>query len=368
MTDAPPYDPDLRRDTPLAQTLEAQIERSGPMSLAQYMRACLWHEQHGYYATRTPVGAAGDFITAPEISQVFGELIGLWAAVVWQQMGAPPRFTLAEAGPGRGTMMRDALRAADRVPGWRDAARIVLVEKSPALRAAQCETLSAHADRIAWSATGEGLDPPLILLANEFLDCLPVEQAVKTVRGWELRCVTVDAAGTLAFGFDPRLGTVDSLAAPFRDAPPDSVLEFAPDAMPPWLGDAARRGPVAGLFIDYGHAATGLGETLQAVRRHRHEHVLTSPGEADLSAHVDFAAFAAAARNAGLAVDGPVTQAEFLGRLGIMERAARLMSANPSKANDIETGVARLMNPQGMGTRFKVLGMRSPSAPILPAF
>ncbi len=369
MTTSQSYDAEARRDTPLALKLKTALRanRHQPLELMRFMSDCLWDDAHGYYATRQPIGAAGDFITSPEISQTFGELLGLWAAVVWQQMGAPAGVTLAEAGPGRGTLMRDAWRALERVPRFRNAARVHLIESSPALERLQRTALMSVQDRVSWSRFGESLSAPMILIANEFLDCLPIDQAVKTERGWQLRCVGLDADDRLAFTFNPQRRIVDHVDRLFPDAPLGSVHEFVKVAEP-LLPEGAHAGPVAALYIDYGHTEPRLGETLQAVRNHRFEHPLTSPGEADLSAHVDFAAVAADAKRKGFIVDGPTTQAEFLGSLGIIERASKLMAANPARANEIEIGVARLMTPQGMGTRFNVLGIRSPHLPPLPGF
>jgi NADH dehydrogenase [ubiquinone] 1 alpha subcomplex assembly factor 7 len=355
-----------QRDTPLALKLKARIAADGPLELSAFMSACLWDETHGYYATRRPIGAAGDFITSPEISQTFGELLGLWSAVVWQQMDAPTSMTLMEAGPGRGTLMRDALRAAAKVTGFHKALSVHLLEASATLQAEQRKTLEATTVPITWGLERPDSPAPLIVLANEFLDCMPIDQVEKTPAGWRLRCVGLDASNSFCWTDNPRLRVFPHFDAMFPAAPVGSVHEFV--ATPEPLGLAAHTSPVAALYIDYGHDAASLGETLQAVRAHQHEHIFTSPGEADLSAYVDFAAVGTAARDAGLAIDGPVTQAEFLGRLGIMERASRLIAANPARANDIETGVARLMNPQGMGTRFKVLGVRSAGLPTLPGF
>jgi len=368
-TAATSYDPEARRETPLALALSARIARGGPLPVSDYMAACLGDETHGYYRTRQALGTHGDFVTAPEISQVFGELIGLWAAVVWQQMGAPSRFQLIELGPGRGTMMADALRAARRVPGFLAAADVVLVEPSPLMAEAQRTALARSGAAVRWLLDISEVAPgPTILLANEVLDVLPVVQLVCDEGGWRERVVCLDDNGRLAFGAaeTPWSGTLPAFA---DQAKAGDVLELR-DLAP--LTEAAARiasgGPFAGLFIDYGHEASGFGDTLQAVRQHRTEHPLTSPGEADLTTQVDFAAASAAFAAAGLAVEALVTQAEWLGALGIAERASRLMAANPSRAGEIELGIARLMAPQGMGTRFKALGVRSPGMPALPGF
>ena len=366
------YDPLARRDTPLARQLEERIRSEGPISIAEYMAACLQDEAHGYYRKREAIGRSGDFITAPEISQIFGELIGLWAAVVWQQMGAPARVNLVELGPGRGTLMRDALRAAGKVPGFLHASHVHLVETSETLRQAQQVALAGTGVPVAWHDGGLSALPegPAIIIANEFLDTFPVHQFEIVEGGAFQRGVGLDAEGRLQFvriapkvPIDPAAGPVGGIS---------ETQDFTQLFELNWMMAAA---PLAGLFIDYGHAAPGAGDTLQAIRFHRFEHPLCSPGEADLTVHVDFAHFrtfpemALEAKGwpAGIC-DGPVTQGEWLGRLGILQRAERLMTATPGKAHEIEMGVARLMSPTGMGSRFKALGVRSAHLPPLPGF
>jgi len=360
---------DERRMTPLAVKLASRIAAAGPIPVRDYMAACLADPDYGYYRAQQAIGSAGDFITAPEISQVFGELLGLWSAVVWQQMGAPSSFQLVEIGPGRGTMMADTLRATRRVPGFADAAKIVLVEPSPVLQARQKEALARARDDMRWlTDLADVASGPTILLANEVLDVLPITQLVRAEAAWHERTIALDDNGALAFGLDsePWPGPLPAVAA---TAPAGSILEVrglrgvARD-----LSRMAGAGSFAALLIDYGHEATGFGDTLQAVRRHETEHPLASPGEADLTAMVDFEAAAAAFADVGLVAERLVTQAEFLGALGIAERASRLMSANPSRAGEIEMGAARLISPQGMGTRFKALGLRSADVPSLPGF
>ena len=364
MSDAP-YDSGLRRETPLAAKLRDRIHRDGPISVADYMHACLQDAEHGYYRGKAAIGRAGDFITAPEVSQVFGELIGLWCAVVWQQMGEPASFDLIELGPGRGTLMADALRATRIVKGFRDAARIRLVETNPTLRQAQADALTAQSATATWIAEFPTLSGPAIVIANEFLDTASISQHVLTGEGWQERVVIVDEQGRLQFSSHPS-AQADQLAQTWPAAPVGSIVETRVDPLPGWLTEK-RATPIAALLLDYGHTEAQRGETLQAVRAHAYEHPLTSPGEADLSCQVDFGTVADAIRPA-LIVDGPTTQAEFLGSLGIMHRASRLMAANPAKSNAIEIGIARLMNPQGMGGRFKVLGARSSILPPLPGF
>ncbi len=363
------YDPEERRQTPLALKLRERIQREGALPVHAYMDACLNDSDHGYYRARMAIGAAGDFVTAPEISQVFGELVGLWAAVVWQQMGAPSPFNLVELGPGRGTMMADALRATRRVPGFADAVRVKLVEPSPVLAQTQRQTLAAASVNTQWRDDLASINAgPTVMIANEILDVVPVDQLVRSEKGWQRRCVDVDAAGRLVFSTCP-LASPPVLPAIAQQASAGDVVELRDlSSLAQSVTRLAADGPFAGLFIDYGHAASALGDTLQAVRAHRHEHLLTSPGEADLTAYVDFAAAASAFAAVGLVVEPVVTQAELLGRLGIVERASQLMAANPSRAAEIEMAVARLMAPQGMGTRFKAMAIKVPGLPPLPGF
>ena len=343
------------------------------MPVSEYMRLCLADPEHGYYRTRVAIGAGGDFTTAPEISQTFGELIGIWAAVAWRAMGAPAQVHLVELGPGRGTMMADMLRAARVVPGFLRAAKVTLVESSPVLRGIQRETLANYADQvpITWhEALDSALarDQPTILLANEFLDALPVCQLVFTRGEWRRRCIGLDTKDQLAFVLGDVVGPE---RLPAGRAPQEGdIFEFHPDfaSIAEVLQRLANK-PLAALFIDYGHIASAFGDTLQAVRQHQYASVLERPGEADLTAHVDFEAFRRHCLERGLAVDGPVTQGQFLLNLGLAERAQKLMSAaRPEEIGLIEAGVQRIADPFGMGGRFKVVCVRSPGMPALPPF
>jgi NADH dehydrogenase [ubiquinone] 1 alpha subcomplex assembly factor 7 len=360
---------DHRRDTPLLTDLRDLIEREGALPVSRYMTLCLTHAQHGYYSTQRAIGAEGDFVTAPEISQIFGELIGLWAAVVWQTMGAPRPLRLIELGPGRGTLMRDALRAMDKIPGLAEALVVDLVEINATLRDAQHAALAGTSTQKSWHVTLDAVpeDGAAIVIGNEFLDTRPVEQFVQTEDGPRLRVVDVDPQGDLRFA-TRETDTVPPQAIRYlADAAVGTIVEVPADesGVCRWM---ARRqdGPVAALLIDYGHEAAAAGETLQAVRAHQFEHVLTSPGQADLSAQVDFSGVQVEAARYNLSNDGPLPQAEFLGQLGILERATRLMNANPDRAAEIESGVLRLMAPNGMGTRFKAIGLRRAGMPPLP--
>lgn len=314
-----------------------------------------------YYAGRDPLGRDGDFITAPEISQAFGECLGLWAAVCWQMMGAPPRILLAELGPGRGTLMADALRAVREVlPAFAQAAEPHLVEASPVLRAAQ----RAKLPDAQWHDRAEDLpEGPLLLLANEFLDALPIRQFVRQDGTWRERWVQ-DGAFLLREIVEPPVtdlpegmpdGTVREVCAP--------ALSLAG-----WLaGRLARQGGAA-LFIDYGHTAAGSGDSLQAVRRHEPVAPLAGPGTADLTAHVDFQALAGAARAGGAAAHGPVPQGMFLRRLGLGQRAAMLAAANPRQAQAHLAAANRLTAQEAMGLLFQALAITPPGFPIPPGF
>ena len=346
--------------TPLEALIRRRIAADGPMPVAEYMALCLGHPEHGYYLTRDPLGRAGDFVTAPEVSQMFGELIGLWLAQVWLDLGAPPRAVLAELGPGRGTLMADALRAAARVPGFAGAAQLWLVETSPALRARQSARLPAarHADRLEQVPD----DAPLLLVANEFFDALPIRQWVRTGGRWRERMVGLEG-DRLAFGLGPVL--------PGGEPAPEGALREACPAGEAVAAEIGRRLAARGgaaLILDYGAQAQEGRDTLQAVRAHRYADPLEAPGEADLTAHVDFGALARAAEAAG-AVPAPLaTQGAFLEALAITARAQALARAAPGRAAEIAAAHRRLTHPEAMGTLFKVLALTGPRQPPPPGF
>lgn len=354
--------------SPLAEALRAHVRAQGPISVAQFMSACLTDPTHGYYHRPHVIGARGDFVTAPEISQVFGELVGLWCAVVWQQMGSPAEVAVIELGPGRGTLMADAVRAARVLPAFRDALRIGFVEVSATLHGAQADRMARAGLTARWSdhlaaALAERPDLPAIVIGNEFVDALPVHQAVVVDGVWRERVVDV-VDGDLAFAAGAPVPPPAAVAG--LVCADGTIFETRP-AVRTLMDDLARhRAPVAGLLIDYGHERSTAGDTLQAVAGHARADILSSAGVADITALVDFAALARDAAGAGLAVDGPVSQTRFLGALGAAERASRLMAARPDRAAEIETGVARLMAAPGMGSRFKVIGVRTPSLAPLP--
>jgi SAM-dependent MidA family methyltransferase len=330
------------------------IAAQGPISIAAFMA-----EANGaYYASCDPLGR--DFITAPEISQVFGELLGLWIVQAWHDQGRPREKRLVELGPGRGTLMADALRAARVVPEFLDGLEIVLVETSPALRARQAERVPGA--RWADAFDTALADKPLFLVANEFFDALPVHQFVNTAQGWRERMVVADADGALGLALSP-------LVAPGpRGAPQGGVRETCPAAQAIVAGIAhavAAQGGAA-LIVDYGYDRPGFGETLQAVAGHAFKDILDAPGEIDLSAHVDFTALAAAAPEA--AVFGPAGQGTFLQSLGIAQRIERLAAANPAQRDDLHAALDRLVEPAQMGTLFKALAILPKGSPAPPGF
>jgi SAM-dependent MidA family methyltransferase len=353
------------RQSPLLPVVREHVRRHGPLPVDRYMQLCLQHPEHGYWRRAQTIGAQGDFVTAPEISQVFGELIGLWCAAAWESMRRPRPVRLVELGPGRGTLMRDALRAAGVVPQLAEALDVHLVEASPALRQAQRRQLAASRQRASWHDRVREVPPgAAIVVGNEFLDALPIRQLVRAGDGWRERVVEAAPDGGLRFAPGPP--AADAPAGGAAAAGTVCELREGEEAL---LAELAARGPpLAALLIDYGPGEPARGDTLQAVRRHGYADPLAAPGEADLTAHVQFAGLADKARAAGFAVDGPMPQAEFLGRLGLAERTARLMAANPRRAGEIEAGAQRLVSPTGMGALFKAMALRSPGLPPLLPF
>lgn len=350
--------------TELENLLRRRIRLEGPISVAEYMALALGHPKYGYYITRDPLGRNGDFTTAPEISQMFGELLGLWCAQSWMQMGQPAPIHLIELGPGRGTLMADALRATARVPGFHDAVRLHLVETSPALRAAQARALAGFAP-IWHDRFPDVPDGPLLLLANEFFDALPIRQFVRGERSWAERKIGLDTDGALTWVLDPAPGPM-LIHPSLQAAPVGSVVELCPAGIgiAGEIGHRLARMPGAGLIVDYGYAGPAAGDTLQALRRHAYAPVLETPGDADLTAHVDFSALADAARAAGAAAWGPVGQGSLLRTLGIDLRAATLKRlAGPAQGQDIDQALDRLTGDDGMGRLFKALALTSPDLP-----
>ena len=356
----------------LAGRLARLIQSQGPLSIAQFMMLALHDPQDGYYATRDPLGRAGDFITAPEVSQMFGELIGLWLVQCWRDQGSQAPAYLVELGPGRGTLMADALRAAKLAPDFLSAVEVVLVEASPTLREIQRDKLKDCGVAARWLDRLDGslADRPLFLIANEFFDALPVRQYVKTERGWCERMVTLDGDGQLAFALAPVAAA--GLAVPeTRGAATDgAVYEVSPAATAfaeEIAGLLVAQGGAA-LIVDYGHGGTGFGDTLQAVRKHQYAPVLEAPGQADLSAHVDFAALAEAARRGGAVAHGPLAQGVFLERLGLKDRATMLAKSHPEDGAALAAVVERLTGAGQMGRLFQALAILPERAGPPPGF
>ena len=350
----------------LEDRLKAEIRLDGPMNVARYMALCLHDPEGGYYTTRPALGADGDFITAPLVSQMFGELIGLWCAEVWTRLGWPKRFAWVEMGPGDGTLIADAIRAARALPGFLEAAELWLVEPSEPLRGLQAERLMEgplqphFTDSLAQLPRGA----PIIMVANELLDCLPARQFVMTPSGWAERMVGLDENGALAFGLIPAAG--ETLP---DGAPPGAVLEVSTRqaVLGAEVGVLLDRQGGAALLIDYGRARPEFGDTLQALRRHEKVSPLQSPGEADLTVHADFPSVLAAARRVGVQTSPILTQRGFLMRLGIETRAAALSRAAPDKADLIARQLDRLIAPDQMGELFKAAAIHAPGL-VPPGF
>jgi SAM-dependent MidA family methyltransferase len=357
--------------TPLEHRIRAIVRLEGPMSVHDYMGLCLSDPEHGYYMAREPFGAAGDFVTAPEVSQMFGELIGVAIVECWERLGRPAPFRLVELGPGRGTLMADLLRVSRRIPAFLAAARLGLVETSPRLRARQAATLAGAPLKATWYDRVEDVpEGPLFVVANEFFDALPVRQFEKAGGAWHERVVGLDETGALAFGLGPTTLPAESQPGFMVDAEEGAIIEVSPASvavMRHLAGRIARDGGVV-LAIDYGYEGPAFGDTFQAIRSHTHVDPLGRPGEADLTAHVDFTALARAARGEGATTAGPIEQGDFLLALGITERAGRLGADKDEATREaIVAQVARLVSPDEMGSLFKVLAVTSPGLAV-PGF
>jgi SAM-dependent MidA family methyltransferase len=357
---------------PAAAEIRKLIKSAGPMPVSRYMELCLTHPQYGYYMTRDPLGREGDFTTAPEVSQMFGELLGLWAAAVWKSMGMPNPVRLIELGPGRGTMMADVLRAIRVLPSFYHAVSVHMVEINPALIDRQKETLSGIKPVTTWhDRVDEVQEGPAIVLANEYFDALPVHQVIRQQRGWHERVIDISPSGQLVFTAAPEpLKHFDLLLPPLvRAAPTGAIFEWRPNHEIMRIGRRVRHQGGAALIIDYGHVRSDAGDTFQAIARHSFTDPLRNPGQADLTAHVDFQALALGAEDTTARLHGPVEQGEFLRRIGIETRAATLMSkASPQVSADIEAALRRLTGTGrgAMGALFKVLGVSHPDIKTLP--
>jgi len=358
---------------PLADKIKALIRANGPISVTDYFSLCLADPEHGYYRVREPFGRAGDFTTAPEISQLFGEMIGIFLVHAWQQHGSPANAILAEIGPGRGTMMSDMLRVVRRLaPALYQSASIHLVETSDRLREVQAETLAAHEGKVRWHQSFDTLPAGFLLLAaNELFDAIPIRQFVRTAQGFRERMVGLDADDRLTFaagiaGIDPSL-----LPSPPQSAAEGTIFEIAParDAVMAAMCERLRTGGGTAVIIDYGHLSTGYGDTLQAVRNHRYDPPLANPGRADLTSHVDFEQLVSRAKAEGVHVNGLAHQGDFLVALGLLERAAALGRDKDAATQErIRDDVERLAGSGAgkMGELFKVLAVSSPEVALAP--
>ncbi|RZJ91560.1 MAG: class I SAM-dependent methyltransferase [Brevundimonas sp.] len=344
----------------LKERLAAQIAQDGPMTVAQYMTACLYDPQDGYYATRPALGANGDFITAPLVSQMFGELIGLWAVETWRAMGAPNPFRLVEVGPGDGTLMSDILRAGRLMPPFMEAADLWMIEVSDPLMARQMGALKDAPMTPTWAPSIDVVEPgaPVILIANELLDCLPASQFVQTASGgWVEKMVTLDDQGRLSFALT-------------GEAPEGAlVLEVsaAQESFGASLGALLAREGGAALLIDYGRSEAGFGDTFQALAGHGKVDPLEEPGAADLTVHVDFPTVLAAAEAQGCE-SAIAPQGMFLKRLGIEHRAAALARAKPERSDTLKRQMDRLIQPDQMGDLFKAAAVYKAGQPQPPGF
>ena len=337
---------------PLEQFLADVIAIEGPLRIDRYMSLCLGHPRHGYYITRDPLGDKGDFITAPEVSQTFGELIGVWAVGAWGAMGQPDAINLVELGPGRGTLMADVLRTVRRAaPAFASAASLHLVETSPVLRAKQRETVGEANWHDRLEDVPEG---PIILLANEFFDAIPIRQFERRDGVWRERVIGL-SDGRLSIGVG---GIVPGTMGKDGD-----ILEFAParEEIARHIGSRLAVHLGAALIIDYGHLHTAIGDTLQAMRSHRFVAITETPGEADLTSHVDFEKIAHALAEGGAVVQPGMTQRDFLHAMGLEQRIAQLQGkADAATRATLARQMVRLADEAQMGNLFKVLCATSP--------
>lgn len=362
--------------TALKEKLIRMIEATGPISVAEYMAHCLLDPQHGYYTTREPFGQDGDFITASEISQMFGELVGVWLYTAWKACGAVKRPILAEIGPGRGTLMKDMLRTLTRLdPFFVAETRFALIEASLKLVEVQKTTLQDARQEgqfsvpTEWYTRLEDLpDGPLFIVGNELFDALPIRQFVKTIKGWRERMIGIDSDHDLAFMAGMASLDADLLPPGAAGAPEGTILEIAParEALMDAIGERLKSQGGAGLFIDYGFERTATGDTLQAVKRHAYDDVLANPGEADVTSHVDFDALGRVARGHGL-TDHLMSQGDFLLGLGLLERASQLgLNKSMAEQEAIRDAVERLAAPDQMGTLFKVQAILPAQVKVAP--
>jgi len=342
-----------------ARLLE-EIAANGPLTVARYMQACLLDPIEGYYATRPALGEDGDFITAPEVSQMFGELIGLWCAHEWTVLASPDPLALVEFGPGRGALMADAWRAARVQPAFQKALRIHLIDPSQPLRRLQAQALARVGAVGAWCDHLEDVPPgPSLIIANEVLDCLPIRQFIVSPAGWCERLIG-EKKGELGFGLS------HPIPAPPPDGAPEGYLREVAVGLESFLEPIAQRlraHPGRALFFDYGYAEPEGADTLQALQGHRKLSPLEAPGQSDLTAQVDFSAVAETAAALGLQAHGPTPQGAFLQALGVNQRAAALAQKHPDRQERLGRELNRLIAPDQMGVLFKVICLSSPGLP-----
>ena len=359
--------------TPLADKIKSLIRINGPISVTDYFALCLADPEYGYYRTREPFGTAGDFVTAPEVSQLFGEMLGIFMVHAWQQHGSPSPVSLVEIGPGRGTMMLDMLRVIRKLaPQLFDGLSVHLVETSERLRGVQRVTLEAFSSKVSWHAAFEEVpDGFTLLAANELFDAIPIRQFVKTPTGFRERMVGLDAEDRLAFGIG--IASIDTALLPLGSAQTadGTVFEVAParQAVMNTLCERLKRNGGSSVIIDYGHMVTGFGDTLQAVLRHEYDPPLAHPGEADLTSHVDFEDLARIARACTIQINGCLHQGDFLYGLGLADRARALANGkSESEQRAIAVSANRLAaaGEGNMGELFKVLVVSSPSVTLAP--
>ncbi len=363
--------------TPLKKRLIAQIRQSGPISISGFMAQCLLDPTHGYYPTRDPLGIDGDFITAPEISQMFGEVVGLWVINAWRALGAPKLVHLVEYGPGRGVMMSDILKATRLDPNCHAALHVHLIETSAALEGKQAAILSDYDVPIDWVGGLQDIPcGPTIILGNEYLDCLPIRQFIVRDRfagkaGLHERMVDIHPDNPQKLIYTVRetpIAAADMAALPdaLPDLKTDDLFELNTGLahMVEALQTRFESAPGTALFIDYGPEQSETGDSFQALQSHKKVYPLDNPGEADLTARVDFTHLCALAETAGLAVYGPVTQAEFLSRLGLEMRAVALSRQNPQQKDKIARQLNRLTGAEEMGQLFKAICIQSPDLAV----
>jgi NADH dehydrogenase [ubiquinone] 1 alpha subcomplex assembly factor 7 len=357
----------------LSARLRRLIAAEGPLGLERFMDEALSHPEFGYYKKSDPLGAAGDFITAPEISQMFGELVGLWCGLVWQSMGSPSPVYLVELGPGRGTLMADALRALKGIEGFSKAVRVHLVETNPVFVKSQRAALkkAGLVEPPQWHDSVSSLpEGPLLLIANEFFDALPIRQFQKTKEGWSERLVDADKDG-FHFVLSAPMKRMPLVPEQFSEASDASLFEICPRGLgiAAMIGERLSAFGGAALVIDYGHEKSTLGETLQALKGHRFHPPLADPGDVDLTAHVDFQALGEAAQTGGARLCGVLSQGEFLEGMGIGLRAEKLAAkATRSQAKDIAAAHHRLVDHKAMGSLFKVCAWAHSQLSMPPVF